>query len=469
MLGRTRRVHFVGIGGAGMSGIAEVLLNLGYEISGSDLADSPAIRRLRKLGAKVQIGHAPENVVGTDVVVTSSALKEYNVEVLEARRIGLPVVPRVEMLAELMRMKYGVAVAGSHGKTSTTSMIAEVLHGCGLDPTIVVGGRISTLGSGARLGKGELMLAEADESDGSFLKLKPTVAVVTNIDREHLDHYRDLDQIKEAFVQFLSRIPFYGAAVLCLADPGVQSILPRVEKRCLTYGFSGQSDLQAGQVVLKGFGARYVVRFRGQRLGQVHLSVPGTHSVLNSLAAIAVGMEFGIGFAKIAPHLESFKGADRRFQLRGEVRDIVVVDDYGHHPTEIIATLAAAREGFGRRLVVAFQPHRYTRTQALASEFNRCFNQADVLIVTEVYPAGEAPIPGVTGQVLTQGIKRHGHRDATYVESLDEVAPELARRARPGDMVITLGAGSISRAGEALLKLLGSSSSAARSRRGARS
>src|SRR5881628_3091966 len=296
MLGRTRRVHFVGIGGAGMSGIAEVLLNLGYEISGSDIADSPAIRRLRKLGAKVQIGHAPENVVGTDVVVTSSALKEDNVEVLEARRIGLPVVPRVEMLAELMRMKYGVAVAGSHGKTSTTSMIATVLHGCGLDPTVVVGGRVSSLGGGARLGKGELMVAEADESDGSFLRLKPTLAVVTNIDREHLDHYRDFGAIQDAFVAFLSRVPFYGASFLCLDDPGVQKILPRVERRHVTYGFSSQADLTATNGKLSGFGSSYVARRHGTTLGAVSLRIPGRHSMLNSLAAVAVGLELDLPF-----------------------------------------------------------------------------------------------------------------------------------------------------------------------------
>jgi len=454
MLGRTRHLHFVGIGGSGMSGIAEVLLNLGYDVSGSDLFETPVTRNLRKLGATVAIGHAAGHVAGADVVVISSAVHEDNTEVVEARRQGMPVIRRAEMLAELMRMKYGVAVAGSHGKTSTTSMIATVLHGCGLDPTVVVGGRLSKLRSGARLGKGELMVAEADESDGSFLKLKPTVAVVTNIDREHLDHYKDLEEIKEVFIQFLARIPFYGSAVLCLDDPNVQSILPKLERRHVSYGFSGQADFQATDVVLKGFTARYEARHRGRALGEVRLSVPGRHSVLNSLPAIAVGMEFGLDFARIVPHLKRFKGADRRFHLQGETRDIMVVDDYGHHPVEVMTTLAAAREGFGRRLVVAFQPHRYTRTRALSGEFSRAFNQADVLVVTEVYPAGEPPIPGVTGETLTAAIKRHGHRDVTYVPSLEDVAPELARRAQPGDMVITLGAGSIWRAGGALLKLL---------------
>jgi UDP-N-acetylmuramate--alanine ligase len=448
-----------------MSGIAEVLLNLGYEVSGSDLATSPVVRRLKRLGAKVTIGHRARNVERADVVVISSAVQPDNVEVVEARRAGMPVIPRAEMLAELMRMKYGVAVAGSHGKTSTTTMIAAVLHGCGLDPTIVVGGRVSSLGSGARLGKGELMVAEADESDGSFLKLQPTVAVVTNIDREHLDHYRDLDEIKETFVQFLARIPFYGAAVLCLDDANVQSILPRLERRYVTYGFSGQADLQATDLVLKGFTARYDVRSHGRRLGQVRLPAPGRHSVLNSLAALAVGMEFGLDFSRMAEQLEVFKGADRRFQLRGKARDVMVVDDYGHHPAEILATLEAAREAFGRRLVVAFQPHRFSRTQALEEEFLRSFNEADVLVVTEIYPAGEAPIPGITGRRLAEGIERHGHRDVTYVEALEDVAGILARRVRAGDLVLTLGAGSIWRAGTALLKLLGGS--AARSRKGA--
>ena len=452
MLGRTRHVHFVGIGGAGMSGIAEVLLNLGYEVSGSDLSDSPVVRRLRKLGASIEIGHNPDQVEGADVVVVSSAVQPDNPEAAEARRRGLPVIPRAEMLAELMRMKYGVAVAGSHGKTSTTAMIARVLQS--LDPTVVIGGRVSALGSGARVGGGELMVAEADESDGSFLKLKPTVAVVTNIDREHLDHYRDLEQIKDTFVQFLSRIPFYGSAVLCVDDANVQSILPRLERRHVTYGFSGQADFQAQAVALKGFTARYEARFRGARLGPVTLSVPGRHSVLNSLAAVAVGMEFGVGFTDIAHRLEEFHGADRRFQLRGEANGIMVVDDYGHHPAEVSATLAAAREGLRRRLVVVFQPHRYSRTQALVEEFSVCFNQADVLLVTDIYPAGEAPIPGVTGAWLADAIRAHGHRDVTYVASLDDVPAEVAQRLHPGDLVLTLGAGSIWRAGEALLARL---------------
>ena len=464
MLGRTRHVHFVGIGGSGMSGIAEVLVNLGYKVTGSDLADSPTIRRLRQLGATVKIGHKAGQIEGADVVVVSSAVQPDNPEVVEARRSGLPVIPRAEMLAELMRMKYGVAVAGSHGKTSTTSMIAAVLQE--LDPTVVIGGRVSTMGGGARAGRGELMVAEADESDGSFLKLKPTVAVVTNIDREHLDHYRDLEQIKDTFVQFLGRIPFYGSAVLCLDDANVQSILPRLERRFVTYGFSGQADFQAVGVTLKGFTARYEARFRGGRLGTVTLSVPGRHSVLNSLAAVAVGREFGLEFAAIARHLEAFHGADRRFQLRGEAGGIMVVDDYGHHPTEILATLAAAREAIGRRLVVAFQPHRYTRTRDLAEEFSVCFNQADVLVVTEIYPAGETPIPGVTGASLTEAIRAHGHRDVSFVASLDELPAELERRLHPGDLVLTLGAGSIWRAGDALLARLGAS--VPRARKGSR-
>ena len=369
----------------------------------------------------------------------------------EARRLAIPIIPRAEMLAELMRMKYGIAVAGSHGKTSTTSMIAAVLAGCGLDPTIVVGGRIGSLRANARLGQGDLMVAEADESDGSFLRLKPTIAVVTNIDREHLDHYRDLEEIQEAFIAFLNRVPFYGTAFLCLDDPGVQKILPRLERRHVSYGFSSQAEFTATDGRLDGFSCSYTARHGGRPLGEITLRVPGRHSMLNSLAAVAVGLELDLPFAKIAKALSGFRGVDRRFQKRGEKNGVLVVDDYGHHPAEIVATLSAAREAFGRRIVVVFQPHRYTRTRALAPEFHRAFYQAGAVIVTEIYPAGETPLPGVTGEALSRGIADHGHRDVRYEPDMEKIPALLDEITGPGDVVITLGAGSVWKVGEAFL------------------
>jgi UDP-N-acetylmuramate--alanine ligase len=356
------------------------------------------------------------------------------------------------MLAELMRMKYGVAVAGSHGKTTTTSMIAAVLDGCGLDPTIIVGGRVGSLHANARLGKGELMVAEADESDGSFLRLKPTLAVVTNIDREHLDHYKDLEEIKDTFVAFLNRVPFYGASFLCIDDPGVRAILPRLERRHVSYGFSEGADFTAADVRLEGLTGAYTARRGGKRLGRVTLRVPGRHNVLNSLAAIAVGVELDQPFAKIARALAGFTGVDRRFQLRGETGGIMVVDDYGHHPAEIAATLTAAKDGLRRRLIVVFQPHRYSRTHALADEFHRAFDRADAVVVTSIYPAGEAPIPGVSGESLAAGIAAQGHPDVRYEADLAKIPALLQSLARPGDVVLTLGAGSVWKAGEAFLK-----------------
>jgi UDP-N-acetylmuramate--alanine ligase len=456
--GRTRRIHLVGIGGSGMSGIAEVLLNLGYQVTGSDLAAADPVRRLRRLGARIRIGHDAAHVGRADVVVTSSAIGPANVEVREARRLGVPVIARAEMLAELMRVKYGIAVAGSHGKTTTTSMIASVLGGCGLDPTIVVGGRVGALRSNAKLGRGELMVAEADESDGSFLRLKPTIAVVTNIDREHLDHYRDLAEIQEAFVAFLSQVPFYGLAVLCTEDAGVRRILPRVERRLVTYGFRSGADLSATGVRLSGFGCTYTARRGGKPIGTVTLRVPGRHSVLNSLAAVAVGLECDLPFRRIARALAGFSGVDRRFQLRGERGGVMVVDDYGHHPAEIEATLAAARDSLGRRIVVVFQPHRYSRTQALADEFHRAFSRADSVVVTEIYPAGELPIPGVSGRALADGIAAAGHRDVRFEADLERIPSLLEQITSSGDLVITLGAGSVWKAGEAFLKGTGSPS-----------
>jgi UDP-N-acetylmuramate--alanine ligase len=448
---KARRIHFVGIGGAGMSGIAEVLVNLGYAVAGSDLAAGDATRRLKRLGAKILRGHRADHVRSADVVVVSSAVRSDNPEIVEARRRRIPVIPRAEMLAELMRLKYGIAVAGAHGKTSTTAMIAEVLTAGGLDPTVVNGGRVKSLRSGAKVGKGEFMVAEADESDGSFLKMKPTIAVVTNIDREHLDHYRDLGEIQDAFVQFLSRVPFYGAAIVCLDERNLRAILPRVDRKVITYGLSSDADLIATDVALEGFGGTFVVRHGGTRLGAIRLAVPGRHSVSNALAAIACGLELDVPFSKIARALAGFHAVDRRFQLRGEIGGATVVDDYGHHPTEIEATLAAARDGFGSRTVAVFQPHRYSRTEALLDEFGRAFVLADHVVVTEVYAAGEAPIPGIDGRAVVDSLRRHGHRSVVFEPRLDRIAPLLRDTIRPGDLVITMGAGDIRKVGDALV------------------
>jgi UDP-N-acetylmuramate--alanine ligase len=448
-----RQIHFVGIGGSGMSGIAEVLVNLGYHVSGSDLQTSDATRRLKRLGAKIFRGHKADHVAAADVVVVSSAVRPENPELVEARRLKIPAIPRAEMLAEIMRMKYGVAVAGAHGKTSTTAMIAVVLTAGGLDPTVVIGGRVKALRSGAKLGGGEFMVAEADESDGSFLKMKPTIAVVTNIDREHLDHYRGLGEIQDAFVQFLSRIPFYGAAVVCLDEPNLRAILPRVDRRVVTYGLSSDADLVATDVAFDGFGSAFVARWRGQKLGAIRLPVPGRHSVYNALAAVATGLELDIPFAKIARALTRFQGVDRRFQRKGEAFGATVIDDYGHHPTEIHATLAAAREGFGARTVVVFQPHRYSRTRALLEEFGRAFVLADRVIVTSVYAAGEAPLPDVDGAAVADALVRHGHPAVSYEPRLDKIPNRLKALVLPGDLVITLGAGDIWKVGDAFLAL----------------
>jgi UDP-N-acetylmuramate--alanine ligase len=452
---KARQNHFVGIGGSGMSGIAEVLVNLRYHVSGSDVTASDATRRLKRLGAKIFRGHKADHVAAAEVVVVSSAVKAENVEIVEARRRKIPVIPRAEMLAEIMRMKYGVAVAGAHGKTSTTAMIAVVLTAGGLDPTVVIGGRVKALRSGAKLGKGEFMVAEADESDGSFLKMKPTIAVVTNIDLEHLDHYRDLGEIQDAFVQFLSRVPFYGAAVVCLDEPNLRAILPRVDRKVVTYGLSSDADLVATDVTFEGFTSSYVARFRGEKLGSIRLRVPGRHSVYNSLAALAVGLELDIPFTKIAKALARFQAVDRRFQRKGEAFGATVVDDYGHHPTEIVATLAAAREGFGARALVVFQPHRYSRTRALLEEFGRAFVQSDRVIVTSVYAAGETPLRDVDGAAVADALVRHGHPSVVYEPRLERIAGRLKQLVLPGDLVITLGAGDVWKVGEAFLALAG--------------
>ena len=454
---RQVKVHFVGIGGIGMSGIAELLLNLGYRVSGSDLKESEITRRLAGLGGAIAIGHHAQNVApDVDVVVTSSAVRRSsNPEAQEARARGIPVIPRAEMLAELMRLKDGVAIAGSHGKTTTTSLIATVVAHAGLDPTAVVGGKLNALGSNAKLGKGQLMVVEADESDGSFLRLSPTVAVITNIDPEHLDHYGTFEALQQAFVDFADRVPFYGLAVLCLDHPAVQHLIPRIGKRHVTYGLSPQADWRADAGQLSAFSAHFQVIHKGERLGEVHLKMVGAHNVLNALATCAVAHELGIPFARTQEALASFQGVQRRFTVRGEERGILVVDDYGHHPAEIRATLAGARASFpSRRLVVAFQPHRYSRTRDLLGEFATAFNDADVLVLADIYAAGEEPIPGVSAEKLHQAVQACGHHDASFVLDRAQLATRLAERLREGDLVLTLGAGDITGLGDELLLLL---------------
>ena len=455
MVRRFQHVHFVGIGGSGMSGIAEVLLNLGYTVSGSDLKLSSVTGHLEALGATVFEGHAAANVGDAQVVVTSTAVRPSNPEVTEARRRGVPVIPRAEMLAELMRLKYGIAIAGSHGKTTTTSLVALVLDRGGLDPTVVVGGRVGVLGSGARLGKGEYLVAEADESDRSFLKLSPTLAVVTNIDREHLDAYRDLADIQETFLGFVNKVPFYGCAVLCLDDPPVKAILPRVERRVVTYGLSAQASVSARDLELRATDSSYTATLQGQPLGTVTVAVPGAHNVTNSLAAVAVGLDLELPFEAIQQGLASFTGVDRRFQVRGEAGGVLVIDDYGHHPTEIRATLETLRRRAGpRRTLVLFQPHRFTRTQALWDDFCHAFGEADVLRLVDVYPASEDPIEGVTSEALARAIAERGHPDAVWVGDMGAASERLAQEAVSGDVVLTLGAGSVWTAGEELLRRL---------------
>jgi UDP-N-acetylmuramate--alanine ligase len=456
MFKRYQQVHFVGIGGVGMSGIAEVLLNLGYRITGSDARRGESVERLERLGAKVFIGHEASHTDGAHVVVYSSAVARDNVEVQAARLRGVPVIPRAEMLAELMRLKYGIAIAGTHGKTTTTSMVAAVLAAGELDPTVVVGGRILGLGTNARLGQGEFLVAEADESDGSFLKLSPTIAVVTTVDAEHLDHYADLDAICAAFLTFVNKVPFYGAAVLCLDQPNIQQMIPRADKRVITYGLESSADLTARRLTFAGTTSRFEVVQRGRVLGAVALEAPGRHNVLNALAAIAVGLDLELPFDVIARALAGFRGVQRRFQVRGEVRGVLVVDDYGHHPAEIRATLAAAKAGYDRRVITVFQPHRYSRTQHLRQEFLTAFYQSDVLVVMDIYAAGEAPIPGVHARDLAEGIAAHGHREVHYMNGdRAAIVDFLCESTRSGDLVLTLGAGDVGALGAEVLAGLG--------------
>lgn len=457
MFRRIQHVHFVGIGGIGMSGIAEVLVNLGFRVSGTDLKRSNVTDRLAKMGVEFTEGHSPENIGDSHVVVRSTAVRDDNPEVIEAHRRSIPVIPRAEMLAELMRLKpHTVAVAGSHGKTTTTSMVATVLGNAGLDPTIVVGGVVGAFGSNAHLGTSDLMIVEADESDRSFLMLTPTIAVVTNIDREHMDYYHDMDDVRVCFTNFVNKVPFYGSSVLCLDDPNVQAIIPHIERRRMTYGLSAQADVSGhGIRYNNNFGSTFSVWRGADVVGEVSLQVPGLHNVYNSLAAIAVGFELEVPFEKIAEALGSFVGSARRFQLRGEVNDILVIEDYGHHPTEIRVTLAAAKIGSGgRRIVVLFQPHRYTRTHDLMQEFARSFNNADKLFLTDIYAASEDPIEGVSSETLTRAIKRFGHKDVHYVGRLEDAAAAIREHIKPGDLVLTLGAGTVNRVSEQLLQML---------------
>jgi UDP-N-acetylmuramate--alanine ligase len=446
-------IHFVGIGGIGMSGIAELLLNLGYTVSGSDLKSSDITERLRSLGGVIHEGHAAERVQGADVVVVSSAVRPDNPEVQAAQRASIPVIPRAEMLAELMRLKYSIAVAGAHGKTTTTSIVAAVLASGGLDPTVVIGGKLIGVGTNAVLGRGDFIVAEADESDGSFLRYSPAIAVVTNIDREHLDFYSDLAAIQRVFLEFIDRIPFYGLAVLCLDNEPIQDLIPHIKKRYTTYGMNRQADFQIRNVVVEGRRTRFSVFRRRRKLGRFKLNLPGIHNVYNATASIVVATELDIPIASIQAALERLSGVQRRLEVRGEVNGVAVVDDYGHHPTEIKMTLQAVRECWPeRRLVVVFQPHRYTRTRALLDEFARAFYQSDVLVVLPIYAASEEPIAGITGQALSERINAHGHKQVIFAEGIAAAAAQLKSLLMPGDLLLTLGAGDVWKVGAELLK-----------------
>src|SRR5690242_16492811 len=458
MFAKIQRIHFVGIGGIGMSGIAEVLLTLGYKVSGSDLKSSSVTERLAEKGAIIFEGHRAENITGAEVVVASSAVKRDNAEIMAAHAAHVPVIQRAEMLAELMRLKYGIAIAGMHGKTTTTSMVAAVLAAGGLDPTVVVGGRVDAMGSNARLGKSQYLVAEADESDRSFLTLSPILTVVTNIDREHMDCYRDLRDVKRTFLEFMDRVPFYGMVVMCNDDAPLRSLLPQLRRRAVTYGRRVDSDfrIMSSQVEFDdgATGSRFVVRYRGDDLGEFRLRVPGAHNVLNATAAIAVGVGVDVPLEQIRQALDDFRGVDRRFQLRGKVAGVAVVDDYGHHPTEIRATLAAARECGYRRIHVIFQPHRYSRTQALMDQFATAFADADSVFVLDIYPASEQPIPGITSETLVQQVIKLGGKMAVYLGAFAEAASAAAAVAEEGDVIITLGAGNISQLAPQILQQL---------------
>lgn len=460
MYRKSKHIHFVGIGGIGMSGIAELLLNLGYTVSGSDLSSSTITRRLADLGGAIFQGHSADWIEGADVVVTSSAISADNPEVVSAAEKNIPVIMRAEMLAELMRLKkYGIAIAGSHGKTSTTSMVSWMLSSAGLDPTVVIGGKVDALGGNAKLGSGEFLVAEADESDGSFLKLSPVVEVVTNIDMEHLDYYRDLEHIKQTFLEFIEKIPFYGTAIVCLDDENIADILPDIRRRVTAYGLTPQADVFAENMRWQQGRIRFTVRAAEKTLGDISLAPPGMHSVYNGLAAVCVGLELELDFAEIKKGLESYGGVQRRMQHKGERAGITVVDDYGHHPTEIKVTLEAIKQAWPqKRLVVLFQPHRYSRTKALFKEFQTCFHRADVLVMSDIYAASEQPLDGVSSECLLEAIRKHGQRQTHYIGDVAGMAEELLPLLKMDDLVLTLGAGNIVRVGEELLELLGQKS-----------
>lgn len=449
---KVRNIHFVGIGGIGMSGIAEVLLNLGYAISGSDLSPSDITQRLTSLGARICSGHHASHLRDADVVVTSTAVKTDNPEVLEAQRRNIPVIPRAEMLAELLKMKFSIAVSGSHGKTTTTSMVATVLASGGLDPTMVIGGKLASIGSNARLGDGEVIVAEADESDGSFLKLSPSLAVITNIDLEHLDHYRDIEEIKDAFLQFANIVPFYGYTILCLDDENVKDILPEIKRKTITYGLWPPADYRASEISFSGSSSFYTLHYKDSILGTATLNVPGLFNVYNSLAAIAVARELDMEFSTIQEGLKAFTGVHRRLEVKGKINGITVVDDYGHHPTEIRETLRAAKQVWKQKIIVVFQPHRYTRTKALFHEFLTAFPDADTLIVTDIYAASESSIEGINAENLCAGIRGVGHKDVAFIRSFDDIVNHLLTIARPSDVIITQGAGNVWKIGEEFLK-----------------
>jgi len=461
-LGRTKRVHFVGVGGIGMSGIAEVLLNLGFEVSGSDLRGSDIISHLQELGAAVWTSHDGSHVAGADVVVYSSAVKQDNPELVEAARLSIPIIPRGEMLAELMRLKYAVTVAGAHGKTSTTSLVASVMAQGGLDPTVIVGGKVRALSSNARLGGSRYVVAEADESDGQFVNLPSSVAVITNIDLEHMDFYPDLAAIEDAFVTYANRVPFYGAVVLCADDARVMAVAPRIRRRKVTYSLAGEADV-AGRIVERGPGwTRFAVRHGRADLGDIRLPIPGDHYARNALAAVAVGLWLDVPFELVRTGLETWQGVGRRFEVKGEASGVIVVDDYGHHPTEIAATIQAARSSYQRRIFVLFQPHRYTRTRDVADEFAQCFDGAHKVFITDIYPAGEKPIEGVDAGIVIDRVRAHGAVAVEYVPSFEDMVSRVAAEAAAGDLVITMGAGDITRVGEMVLGAL----AAARGKKG---
>jgi len=454
MFGKMKSIHFVGIGGVGISGIAEVLMNQGFRVSGSDLKQTEVTDRLADLGGVIYIGHSDTNIEGADVLVVSAAVPESNVEIVSAKKSKIPVIMRIEMLAELMRMKYSIAVAGTHGKTTTTAMVSSVLEHGSLDPTVVDGGIITGLGSNARLGSSEFMVVEADEAYGSINSMSPTIAVVTNIDNDHLDYYQTMDEIKKAFLNFINRVPFYGTAILCLDEENIQELIPEIEKRFITYGVDTQADLTATDIQVDGTGASYTASRSGQALGKINIKLPGRHNVANSLVAVTVGLELDIPFKRIAEALEAFPGVQHRFELLGDVNDILVIDDYGHHPTEIKATLKAGRDTYDRRIVAIFQPHRYTRVSLLADDFARCFYQADVLIVTETYSALETPIEGATGEMLATAIRDYGHKNVIYIPDKEKIADAVCDMVQPKDLIITLGAGDIWRTGQEIVEKL---------------